>query len=79
MSEIRALKALRTEFNLTQKQCADAVGIPASTFVRKENGNTEFTISEAKRISEYFGKSIKDIFFTNIVTKRITNQETEVS
>lgn len=61
------LKRLRKEHNppLSQKDMAKIIGIGESTYVRKENGEGEFSESEMSIISEYFSKSPIDIFFNS--------------
>lgn len=59
------LKGLRAKRGITQEQMAEVLEITSSTYNRKENGLREFTIEEAKKISEFFGESIEEIFFAN--------------
>ena len=59
----RKLKAERELKNVNQSDVAEFLGISLGTYYNKENGKTEFTISEAKRLSEYFGVSVLELFF----------------
>ena len=63
MSTTRIIKSLRELHDLTQEQIAQKLGISKQAYFKKENGITEFTISEAKNLSEIFGKSVEEIFF----------------
>jgi len=68
------LKALRLEHNLKQIDMAKLLGISENTYNRKENGITEFTESEIKKICEIFNKKAEEIFFRDNVTKSITKE-----
>ncbi|NNG67315.1 helix-turn-helix transcriptional regulator [Caldanaerobacter subterraneus] len=68
------LKALRLEHNLKQIDMAKLLGISENTYNRKENGITEFTESEIKKICDIFNKKAEEIFFRNDVTKNITKE-----
>ncbi|UEL47328.1 helix-turn-helix transcriptional regulator [Terrisporobacter hibernicus] len=70
----RKLKSLRVEYGLTQKDMANLIKMPVSTYVRKELGNASFTVEEAFKISSAFKISIEDIFFTQQVPKWNTNK-----
>ena len=61
----RRLKGLRVEFGLTQKELAKLINMPISTYIRKELGNTSFTVEEAFKLSEIFKKPINEIFLQN--------------
>ena len=67
------LKVLRASLNLTQEEFASFINIPISTYRKKENGNTNFTLEEAYKISKIANRSIEEFFFTNQVTDQVTN------
>ena len=69
------LKGLRAEYNLKQIDVAKMIGISEATYNRKENGITEFTEFEIKRICDIFKKNPTEIFFTNIATKETTEDD----
>lgn len=56
------LKGLMTENNITQVQLAKLLGISVSTLNQKLNGKSDFTIQEAKKISEILNKEVDVIF-----------------
>lgn len=66
------LKALRVKQQLKQQQVAEKLGISETTYNRKENGVSDFTIKEAIKLGEIFCINPGDIFFTEQVTKRTT-------
>jgi DNA-binding XRE family transcriptional regulator len=68
------LKALRLEYNLKQADLAKLLGMGETTYNRKENGITEFTESEMKKVCNIFGKKPDEIFFRDDVTKNITKE-----
>lgn len=41
---------------------AGLIGVSLPTYNKKENGNLDFSILEAYKVSTYFGKSIEDVF-----------------
>lgn len=58
------LKKLRTQNNLTHKEMANLIGLKtASAYFKKEIGATPFSLIEARIISDFFNKTIEDIFF----------------
>ncbi len=66
------LKALRMESGLKQEELARKSGIALTTYVRKENGITEFTVSECERIAQVLQENPVDIFFNHRVAKETT-------
>lgn len=57
------LKKLRIEHGLKQKDMAKLIGISVSTYNYKENGISDFTLTEIKKIIELFNESFDNIFF----------------
>ena len=60
MSKIRRLREKR---HLTQAEMADYLGMSLANYGKKENNQIRFSINEAKRLSDFFGLSIEQIFF----------------
>ncbi len=56
------LKGLRVEKGLTQKEFADAIGMPLSTYCSKEQGKSDFKVEEVNIICAFFQVESK-IFF----------------
>lgn len=52
----------RREKNLKQKEVADLLHINSTTYYRKENGISEFTLSEAFTLSALFETSVDKLF-----------------
>lgn len=67
MPTLRRLKGLRVEKGLTQKDLSSLIGMPISTYARKESGDTQFTLKEAYKISVILGKTVEEIFFVEQV------------
>lgn len=61
------LKAYQVIKSVDQEEMAKILGITTRTYQNKINGITPFTLDEAKTISDFFGKSIEQIFFANDV------------
>lgn len=72
------LRVLRLQHGLNQADLAKKIGIGTTTYARKEKGGGDFTLNEAKKISEIFNKSMEEIFFKNEVANRTTNDTKEI-
>lgn len=66
MSKIRRL---REKQHLTQAEMADYLGMSLANYGKKENNQIRFSINEAKRLSDFFGLSIEQIFFDDKFSK----------
>ena len=66
MSKIRRL---REDNNLTQAQMANYLGMSLANYGKKENNQIRFSINEAKKLSDFFGLSIEQIFFDDKFSK----------
>lgn len=66
------LKAYRALKNVTQDDMAEHLGLSVLSYNRKENGKVEFTLNEAKRMADYFGVTIDDLFFGREVKLNLT-------
>ena len=58
----RKLKALRAEHGLTQPEMAQRLNMTEATYRNRENGKTEFVVSEINRILKEFDVKYEDIF-----------------
>lgn len=70
--ELNRLIGKRKEFGLTQKQMADMLGMSKSAYVLKENGATQFTVSELEDIAGLLNCSVN--FFAKANTKKVMKQ-----
>lgn len=59
----RKLKVLRAMKEVKQEEVAEMLGITLTTYSKKENGKSDFTISEAKKLATFFDCTIEEIFF----------------
>ena len=57
-----SLYVVRRESCLRQKEVAKKIGMHPQTYHLKESGKREFTISEGKKLSELFGKTLDELF-----------------
>ncbi|NEZ46120.1 helix-turn-helix transcriptional regulator [Clostridium niameyense] len=71
--EFKKLKAYRQLKGINQSAMADLIGVSLNTYNFKENGKKQFTLQEAKSISDYFGVTIDEIFFNDSVNIKLTN------
>lgn len=62
---ITTLRELRNKYGLKQKDMAKLIGISVSSYNYKENGLSDFTLSEIKKIIEIFNESFENIFLSN--------------
>jgi len=56
------LKGARVEKGLTQEAMAEKIGISTYSYLMKENGKRDFTLTEMKKICEILGKELSEIF-----------------
>jgi DNA-binding XRE family transcriptional regulator len=56
------LKAKRVEFQMTQEQVAEKLGISTPTYINKENGKKLFNLLEIKKLLTLFDCKFEDIF-----------------
>lgn len=61
------LKVLRAIKEVKQEDVAKNLGISLSTYCKKENGKTSFTLSEANKVAIFFESTIDSIFFDDTV------------
>jgi putative transcriptional regulator len=58
------LRIIRNNSSISAKKMCDLLGLKTkAAYYKKENGNVNFTLSEAKKISDFFGMTIDEIFF----------------
>ena len=62
------LAALRRYENISQEKMAKEAGMKFRTYVSKENGDSEFKLTEMFAISKVLGKPIENIFLHNDCT-----------
>ncbi len=68
--KLNKLKGLIAENDLRHEDLANLIDVSPTTFSRKMNGKSPFTLSEAKIIADFFGVTIDKLFFYRQVTKR---------
>ena len=66
------LKGLMVEKRITQQELAQVLKITASALNFKINGRSDFSVTEAKLVSSFFGKTIEEIFIIDEVNKMKT-------
>lgn len=58
------LKQLRLSRHIPAKSIANLIELDTpSAYYKKEKGLIKFSLEDAKKISDYFGESIEEIFF----------------
>lgn len=62
------VKKLRNENNLKMSDMAELLQISVPNYQKKETGKVKFTLTEARKISIKFDKSIEEIFFADEVS-----------
>ncbi len=56
------LKGARVEKGLTQEDMAERIGISTYSYLMKENGKRDFTLTEMKKICEILDKELSEIY-----------------
>ncbi|WP_195938662.1 helix-turn-helix transcriptional regulator [Romboutsia sp. 1001713B170131_170501_G6] len=67
MIQTNNLVAYRKLHNLKQEDVAKILNMSKTSYSYKETGKQEFRLNEAKILADYFGTTIDDIFFNNLV------------
>lgn len=68
------LKGLMVEKRITQQELAQILKITASALNFKINGRSDFSVTEAKLVSSFFGKTIEEIFIIDEVNNMKTGR-----
>lgn len=64
------LKQIRSERNITVEQMMDVLSLETkAAYYKKESGSVRFSLDDAKKVSDYIGLPIEDIFFDNEVSE----------
>ncbi len=63
------LRKLRQEYNWTQQQLADRIGVTRQTIIFAEKGRYIPSLSLALKLSEIFNMSVNDIFWLDDTDK----------
>ncbi len=58
---------LRKERDIKQQELADLLNINVKTYNFKEAGKSQFTMNEMFKISDFFGKSVEEIFLPTVL------------
>lgn len=53
---------LKEQKSLTNKEMAEMLGITPIQYRKKEKGEVQFKLNEMAKLSEYFGKTMDEIF-----------------
>jgi DNA-binding XRE family transcriptional regulator len=60
------LRKIRTERDVAADTLAEVLGLETkAAYYKKETGLVKFSLIEAKKLADYFGLPIEDLFFTN--------------
>lgn len=59
------LKSLRAKKGLRQRDMAELLNMPITTYSSKENGERKFTIEEAITLSDIFKCDVREIFLVS--------------
>jgi DNA-binding XRE family transcriptional regulator len=59
------LKQLRADRGISISKMAEIIGVKTiGAYYKKESGLNNFSLLDSKKISDYFGLTINDIFFS---------------
>lgn len=78
------VRKIRIQQRWKGEEVAEALNISLPAYYKKETGQLRFSLEEAKALSDFFGLSIEEIFFTDEIPKmenafshKIQNRESE--
>lgn len=69
---------LKEQKNLTNKEMAEMLGITPIQYRKKEKGEVQFKLNEVVKLSEYFGKTMDEIFLPSKHQNGALNENEEV-
>lgn len=69
---------LKEQNNLTNKEMAEMLGITPIQYRKKEKGEVQFKLNEMVKLSEYFGKTMDEIFLPSKHQNGALNENEEV-
>jgi putative transcriptional regulator len=69
---------LKEQKNLTNKEMAEMLGITPIQYRKKEKGEVQFKLNEMVKLSEYFGKTMDEIFLPPKHQNGALNENEEV-
>lgn len=69
---------LKEQKNLTNKEMAEMLGITPIQYRKKEKGEVQFKLNEMVKLSEYFGKTMDEIFLPSKHQNGALNKNEEV-
>lgn len=69
---------LKEQKNLTNKEMAEMLGITPIQYRKKEKGEVQFKLNEMVKLSEYFGKTMDEIFLPSKHQNGALNENDEV-
>lgn len=74
----KKLILLKEQKNLTNKEMAEMLGITPIQYRKKEKGEVQFKLNEMVKLSEYFGKTMDEIFLPSKHQNGALNENEEV-
>lgn len=67
------LREMRINKNISVDEIASVLNLETkAAYYKKEAGTVKFTLIEAKKVADYFGMTIEEIFFANEVSEMET-------
>lgn len=69
---------LKEQKNLTNKEMAEMLGITPIQYRKKEKSEVQFKLNEMVKLSEYFGKTMDEIFLPSKHQNGALNENKEV-
>jgi putative transcriptional regulator len=64
------IKILRDNFNLSQFEVAQKMGISRTTYISIENGKREMTLPEIEKLAKILGIRTQDLASTEVSTEK---------
>jgi len=72
---MKQIRDFREKAGYKQEEVAKFLKMSAANYSKKESGNIKFSLQEAKDLSDLFGTTVDELFFTEKVSKLETQFE----
>lgn len=72
---MKVLELLREKRNISQVKMANILGISPQRYHQYEKGKRTMPIDIAKKIADYFGITLEEIFFSNDLNVVLNNND----
>lgn len=72
-----SIREVRLNKGIRSKTISDLIGIKRITYYKKETGAVKFSLDEAKKIADFMGMPIEEVFFAETEIEEIEKGDDE--